>query len=70
MSSYAVAAKFQQNIDILMILKKVLKLDNILMPKGLMNQNLRLQFFLCLSLRQRLLVYYLSSIMLSCLLRY
>lgn len=51
MSSYAVAAKFQQNIDILMILKKVLKLDNILMPKGLMNQNLRLQFFLCLSLR-------------------
>lgn len=70
MSSYAVAAKFQQNIDILMILKKVLKLDNILMPKGLMNKNLRLQFFLCLSLRQRLLVYYLSSIMLSCLLRY
>lgn len=66
---YIIAAKFQEDVDILMVLEEMLKLDDMAMPHSLMNHDLRLQFLLSLTLCQSFLLDDLSSVPLSCFFR-
>ena len=68
MGEHVVAAEFKQNIDELVILKKVLELHYISMPQRLMDQDFRLELLFGFAFGERFFVYHFGGIAFACFL--